>query len=149
MGKSRGKGAASKDGLIEVDPALVRFTHSKIRAVFSCGRQIEQTMEQIRSGALQCDDLPTISVMMLEDGESFCSLNNRRLYVFKWAKENGFLESGVIKARYKREEKATRHTAKYSTERCSLTAKLMEPPRIKEKMDPKETSSETKKEEDE
>lgn len=24
MGKSRGKGAASKDGLIEVDPALVR-----------------------------------------------------------------------------------------------------------------------------
>lgn len=27
-----------------------------------------------------------IQPQMLEDGESFCSLNNRRLYVFKWAK---------------------------------------------------------------
>ena len=74
-----------------LDPLCIRFTHSRIRPTFSgCGRTIEQTMNEIRAGAITPADLPRITVIPLEDGESYCSLNNRRLYVcVTWALGRG------------------------------------------------------------
>ena len=51
-------------GFIEVDPRRVRFQYAKIRPVFSgCGRAVEDTLEEIRSGALKVEDLPPIQVV--------------------------------------------------------------------------------------
>eukprot|EP00041_Stephanoeca_diplocostata_P007186 m.99836 g.99836 ORF g.99836 m.99836 type:complete len:130 (-) comp16769_c0_seq13:3029-3418(-) len=87
--------AAAADSLL-LDPLLIRFTHSKIRTSFSgCNKTIEQTMEEIRIGTITPADLPIITVMPLEDGESYCSLNNRRLFVHKWARKEGYLPENV------------------------------------------------------
>jgi hypothetical protein len=46
-----------------VDPARVRFQHSRIRPSFSgCGRSVEETLESIRNKELAPSDLPPIQV---------------------------------------------------------------------------------------
>ena len=60
--QQRGMGASDGD-LIWVDPARVRFQHSRIRPVFSgCGRSVEGTLEEIRQQKLHPRDLPPIQV---------------------------------------------------------------------------------------
>lgn len=87
-------------------------------------------MEEIESGQTACQDLPRITVMPLEDGETYCSLNNRRLYVLKWAREKGLLAGNKIGVRVKQQSAGTSKVAsKYSLERCSNTAKFMAGPR--------------------
>eukprot|EP00036_Acanthoecidae_sp_10tr_P005194 CAMPEP_0182945618 /NCGR_PEP_ID=MMETSP0105_2-20130417/55785_1 /TAXON_ID=81532 ORGANISM="Acanthoeca-like sp., Strain 10tr" /NCGR_SAMPLE_ID=MMETSP0105_2 /ASSEMBLY_ACC=CAM_ASM_000205 /LENGTH=93 /DNA_ID=CAMNT_0025085659 /DNA_START=15 /DNA_END=293 /DNA_ORIENTATION=+ len=92
-----------------LDPAKIRFTHSRIRPRFSgCNKTIEQTKEEIRTGVITPADLPHITVMPLEDGETYCSLNNRRLYVLHWARAEGLLPNNEIGVRVKPMEGATR-----------------------------------------
>lgn len=83
-------------------------------------------MEEIESGKISCQALPRITVMLLEDGETYCSLNNRRLYVLKWAREKGLLPGNTIGVRVKEQTQGTSKVAsKYSLERCSDTAKFI------------------------
>ncbi|KAI2492366.1 hypothetical protein MHU86_22175 [Fragilaria crotonensis] len=103
MGKNK-KGKSSKnnsaaagdgDDWISVDPARVRFQHARIRPHFSgCGRSVLQTLNDIREGRLQPAELPLIQVIvgpMADDGERwYFSLNNRRLWVLKRCREEGF-----------------------------------------------------------
>ena len=50
-------------GFIWVDPARVRFQHSRIRPHFSgCGRSLDETLDSIRNGAMLPKDLPPIQV---------------------------------------------------------------------------------------
>ena len=54
----------SDDGGLYVDPARIRFQHSRIRPYFSgCGRSVEETLESIRRKELSPLDLPPIQVM--------------------------------------------------------------------------------------
>lgn len=49
--------------MIAVDPARIRFQHSRIRPFFSgCGRHLQETLESIRSGEISAEDLPPIQV---------------------------------------------------------------------------------------
>jgi hypothetical protein len=51
--------------MIWVDPARIRFQHSKIRPVFSgCGRSVVGTLDEIRQGSLHPSDLPPIIVIL-------------------------------------------------------------------------------------
>ena len=115
-----------------VDPARIRFQHSRIRPVFSgCGRSVTQTLESIRQGELSPSDLPPIQVLVgpvddkhPDDGPWYFSLNNRRLWVLKRCREEGLLENNKIYVRV-RQPKSEAETARYSVENCALEAKIM------------------------
>jgi hypothetical protein len=58
-----GKQKSGAESLIMVDPARIRFQHSRIRPHFSgCGRHLYDTLDSIRSGELRAADLPPIQV---------------------------------------------------------------------------------------
>ena len=67
---------------MSVDPSRVRFQDSKIRPVFSgCGRSVFDTLEPIRNGDIQPEDIPPIQVIPGPDGWYF-ALNNCRATSF-------------------------------------------------------------------
>lgn len=78
--------------LLAVDPARIRYQHSRIRAHFSgCGRSVISTLESIQSGQCSVDDLPPIQVLQGPD-QWYFTLNNRRLWVLKQLRHGGYLE---------------------------------------------------------
>ena len=108
------------DGMIEIDPSVIFFTHARIRPFFTgCGRRVEDTLMDLRNGSLVVDALPKITVIC-NDG-NYYSLNNRRLYVLKELRSAGTLM--VIKARLK--VALDREKDRYTVERMSLTARIM------------------------
>ena len=118
MGKTKKAG----DGLIDIDPDCIRFTHARIRPYFTgCGRRVEDTLADIIAGKMSITDLPKITVI-LNQGTYF-SLNNRRLYVLKDLRLRGLLPGNVIGARVK--EALEREKDRYKIERCSLVARIM------------------------
>jgi hypothetical protein len=107
--------------MIELDPALVYFTFSRVRPFFSCGRPVQETLDSLLQGDLSTADLPSITLLF--DGKHYFSLNNRRLFVFKTLRAAGKLQT--IRARIKQVPQTKRMKDKYTIEKCSLTAKLM------------------------
>jgi hypothetical protein len=69
--KKGGKPPRAQNGEwdLEVDPQEVRFMHSKISPVFSDGREVTQTLQEILSGSLKPEDLPKITVVVQNQGE--------------------------------------------------------------------------------
>jgi hypothetical protein len=97
--KASGKkqqGAKNSDEL-DIDPALVYFTFSRVRPFFSCGRPVQETLDALLSGSLSTSELPSIT--LLHDGTNFFSLNNRRLFVFKTLRQAGKI--ATVRARVK------------------------------------------------
>jgi len=72
---------ASKE--ITVNPQDVRYTHDNIKGTFQDGKSVDQTISDLKSGAIQSSDIPQISVVN-QNGNLY-SLDNRRLYSFKEA----------------------------------------------------------------
>lgn len=72
------------------------------------------------------DNLPTITVLSAGNGYFF-SLNNRRLYVMKYLRENGYLADrspvNTVKVRIK--APLARELLKYTPDKCSLKCKIM------------------------
>eukprot|EP00928_Gymnodinium_smaydae_P031293 TRINITY_DN23007_c0_g1_i1.p1 TRINITY_DN23007_c0_g1~~TRINITY_DN23007_c0_g1_i1.p1 ORF type:complete len:214 (-),score=16.86 TRINITY_DN23007_c0_g1_i1:267-908(-) len=132
--KSKSKqtaGSSIADGAtIDVDPARVRFQHSKIRPVFSgCGRSVEGTLEDIRQGKLKPSDLPPIQVIVgptegTGDEPWYFSLNNRRLWVLKRCRDEGLLPDNHISVRV-RKPKSEQEAARYCLDNCALEAKII------------------------
>ncbi|KAJ9460061.1 NEDD8-specific protease 1 [Diplonema papillatum] len=121
-----GTGRGSEQaGLVAVDPAAVRFTHSRIRPQFSCGRRVEGTLEDLASGKTTVVDLPPITLISASGGDEgpFFSLNNRRLYVLKQLRHRGLITT--VDARIKPAADSKRERERYTVEKCSLTARLM------------------------
>ena len=88
-----------------------------------CGKSIRDTIDEITSGATAPAELPFITVLTSGNG-NFYSLNNRRLYVLKYLRANGYLEpSNTIRVRLK--TPLPRELKKYSPDKCSLTASIM------------------------
>jgi hypothetical protein len=121
---SASSSSSSSRNIIEIDPEIIYFTHSRVRPFFTgCNKRIEQTLDEIREGITKISDIPLITVIS-NDGNYF-SLNNRRLYLFKTLKKEGLLtkEKNMIKAHLK--PALEREKARYLPSRCSLQAKLM------------------------
>ena len=120
-------------GLIMVDPARCRFQHSKIRPYFSgCGRSVEKTLEDIKEGTAKISDIPPIQVLVGDEsmdddlGPWYFSLNNRRLWVLKRLREEGYLEQFGNKVAVRvRRPKSKQEKERYTLANCSLQAKLM------------------------
>lgn len=64
-GKGAKKAAKLKPGELEIDPREIRFTHSRIRPFFSCGRRVLDTLEDVRAGTLSTADMPIITVIQV------------------------------------------------------------------------------------
>jgi hypothetical protein len=68
-GGGGGGGVEAEDnggGFLYIDPARIRFQHSRIRPYFSgCGRSVVGTLESIRRGEITPDKLPPIQVIQL------------------------------------------------------------------------------------
>jgi hypothetical protein len=78
-----GQKDAPPPALMDVDPTLVRYTHSKIRPFFSgCGRKVLDVVDDLLEGRTKVDALPLIMVVVGRDGHQF-SMNNRRLFLLK------------------------------------------------------------------
>eukprot|EP00523_Entomoneis_sp_CCMP467_P018546 CAMPEP_0168827134 /NCGR_PEP_ID=MMETSP0726-20121227/12522_1 /TAXON_ID=265536 /ORGANISM="Amphiprora sp., Strain CCMP467" /LENGTH=172 /DNA_ID=CAMNT_0008880295 /DNA_START=44 /DNA_END=562 /DNA_ORIENTATION=- len=64
-GKDDTTESSSSSRMIWVDPARVRFQHSRIRPHFSgCGRGVVETLDDIRRGSLRPSELPPIQVIV-------------------------------------------------------------------------------------
>lgn len=131
-GGGGGGGISASNGVgLMVDPARVRFQHSRIRPIFSgCGRSVEGTLEEIRKGKVKPSDLPPIQVIVgpddvtSSDGPWYFSLNNRRLWVLKRCREEGLLPNNQIFVRV-RKPKSEQEALRYSIENCALEAKII------------------------
>lgn len=108
------------NGLVEIDPSIVYFTHSRIRPFFTgCGVRVTETLSDLLSGKLSVADLPPITIV--ENDGFYFSLNNRRLFVLKSLRESGFITT--IKVRIK--PALPRERERYTIGRCALRATIM------------------------
>ena len=116
---------------IEIDPEIIYFTHSRIREKFSgCNKTLYETLEEIKSNKISVHDLPKITVYYDKINNTYFSQNNRRLWIFKYCKQNGLLDNkrsnqksldfGKIIVRIQ----LLPTNKKYSKETCSLNAKI-------------------------
>lgn len=64
-------------------PRNVLFTRPCINDRFSCGKPVESTVEELMSGAVSVEDIPTITVVMRHG--RLLTLDHRRLYAFRAA----------------------------------------------------------------
>ena len=106
--------------------SVVRFTHSRVQPFFSgCGIRLEDTLEQLTSGRMALEDLPTITVIANSSADVtfFVSLNNRRLWVLKQLHDQGYFGNRTIKVRVKKV--LPREVNRYAIDRCVLNAKIM------------------------
>lgn len=106
---------------MELDPAVVYFTFSRIRPCFSCGRTIESTLQQFLRHELTPRDLPLLAVFT--DGAHYYSQNNRRLYLYKQLRACG--ELATVPVRLRPLPSTKRMASKYTPEKCALEATLM------------------------
>lgn len=61
--KKSTKKSSDQGDLLYVNPSRIRYQHSRIRPTFSgCGRNVMDTLEEIRRGDLNPYDLPVIQV---------------------------------------------------------------------------------------
>lgn len=101
-----------------VDPSEIFFTHSKIRYRFSgCGKTIEETISELRSGLTKIDKIPKITVYY--DGSNYFTQNNRRLFCYKICKAEGLLPDGLIEVFIK----PMPANKRYAADNCSLIAR--------------------------
>lgn len=119
--KSKGKSKVNNFE-IEINPSIIRFTHSRIRSQFTgCNKRIEETINEIIQQKLHISNLPLITVLYIHN--EYYSLNNRRLYVIKYIQELGLLPNNMITIRLK--QPLEREIERYNPTRCSLTATIM------------------------
>lgn len=101
---------------MELDPTIIRFTHSRIRKQFSgCSKMLLETLEELKTKKIMPSDIPKISVLF--DGENYYSLNNRRLWIFKECKKLGILDKINVNIKYTNDDR-------YTPDRCVLDAKI-------------------------
>mmetsp|Transcript_17707 Transcript_17707/g.33860 ORF Transcript_17707/g.33860 Transcript_17707/m.33860 type:complete len:186 (-) Transcript_17707:1695-2252(-) len=140
MGKDKGKGGGkgknsgggggkSGEFVTQLDVSGVRFTHSKIRPIFSDGRLLLDTLEEIESGKLNADTMNNITVIQ-QDGY-YVSMNNRRLWVLKEAHKRGLLKNGTVQVRVQAPQDTKRLKDRFTMDKCSLSATFMREPKVK------------------
>ncbi|MGI5473311.1 hypothetical protein [Streptomyces sp. CA-132043] len=66
-----------------MNPDRIRYTQDSIARKYKDGRTVDDTIEELKSGKVVADDIPSIRIFE-EEGKIY-SLDNRRLYAFKKA----------------------------------------------------------------
>jgi hypothetical protein len=119
---------AGKGEVVEsVDPRVIRFTHAKIRPVFSDGKIVTETLKAVEDGALRPSELPPIVLYRDEKNpEIYYSMNNRRLWVLKQCREKNLIPGGTIPCRVRSAPDSRRLKGKFTPERCALNATFMQ-----------------------
>lgn len=74
-----------------IAPCDIRFTHDSISSVFSCGRYIYDTYDELKRGFKSHRDIPTMMISYM-DGEWYTYTGNRRLWVFQRLQRKGYLQ---------------------------------------------------------
>ncbi|KAI8914375.1 hypothetical protein EDD86DRAFT_273454 [Gorgonomyces haynaldii] len=105
---------------MDIDPAIIYFTHSKIRNRFSgCGKLLQETLEEILNGTTTVAQIPKIRVIYDQETDRYYSLNNRRLWLFKQLKQLGKLDTILVELR----RPETKQEARLGKQTLSLNAK--------------------------
>jgi len=107
--------------MVEINPMIIHFTHSKICERFTgCGKLLQETVDEIKCGETLIDSIPKIKVFYIHTdcGIKYFSLNNRRLWVFKTLYSMGIIKNIVVRL-----EKTT--DTKYLTNKYALKAKII------------------------
>lgn len=73
-----------------LEPAEIRFTHDSISPVFSCGRRIYDTYDELSRGFKSVHDIPRMIVTYI-GGEWYTYTGNRRLWVFQKLQNEGVI----------------------------------------------------------
>lgn len=119
-----GKAKSNSEPTMLVDPRLIRFMHARIRPVFSDGKLVKQTLQDIIDRKLRPEDLP-LCVVIRQDDTHYYSMNNRRMWVLKQCRELGLLKDNQVLVRVRPMPESKKEREKYSEARCSLTAAFM------------------------
>jgi len=101
--------------IIDIDPTIIYFTHSRIRKSFTgCNKTLNDTLQEIINSKIKPSDLPIITVYY--DGTNYFSQNNRRLWILKECIKLKLIDN--IKVLIKKIG-----NKRYITSNCSLTHK--------------------------
>jgi hypothetical protein len=76
----------TKQTVHRLSPSDISYSQTSISPVFRCGRSIYSTLDAVWTGQLDVDDIPPITVFLVPgkgDDYNWCSLDNRRLWVWK------------------------------------------------------------------
>merc|ERR1712194_818887 len=83
-----GLNSTSLQVLLQVRPSEVNFSHDSISSRFTCGRYVEQTYQDLRSGVINVEVLPLLTVANV-GGKLYAYTGNRRLHVFRQLEATG------------------------------------------------------------
>lgn len=79
--------------IININPSIVYFTHSRIRQRFTgCGKLLQETLAELREDQSKIQDIPKIKVIYDDERDAYYSMNNRRLWVFKKLYDEGLVK---------------------------------------------------------
>ena len=78
--------------LMNINPSIIYFTHSRIRNRFTgCGKFLQDTLDEIKNDLSLLNKIPKIRVIYDPERNTYFSMNNRRLWVFKRLYDEGLL----------------------------------------------------------
>lgn len=123
-----GTGLKRGERMEMLDPADIMFSYRKVSERFSgCAETLQETLDEVLDGTV-CPktDIPVIAGVEWVDKQSgkymVASLNNRRLWVFKAARDAGKVQT--VPVRIKSREECERLVAKgshtFRVDRCTL-----------------------------
>eukprot|EP00929_Paragymnodinium_shiwhaense_P010704 TRINITY_DN115580_c0_g1_i1.p1 TRINITY_DN115580_c0_g1~~TRINITY_DN115580_c0_g1_i1.p1 ORF type:complete len:411 (+),score=42.32 TRINITY_DN115580_c0_g1_i1:85-1317(+) len=81
----------SEPETLQLRPKHIHFTHDSISKKFSCGRFIEDTLEEILDRETRVSEVPRI-IVTKQDGKWWTFTGNRRLWVFRKLEAANFLQ---------------------------------------------------------
>lgn len=114
------KKSAKSSSYFEINPSIIRFQHSKIKPVFSDGKSIESSYNEVKSNIEVLENIPKILVKYDNEG-NYYSFNNRRLFLYKRLYDDGLIKCIQVRL----EKLKDNETNRYTKENCSLNAKYM------------------------
>lgn len=114
------KKSVKSSSYFEINPSIIRFQHSKIKPVFSDGKSIESSYNEVKSNIEILENIPKILVKYDNEG-NYYSFNNRRLFLYKRLYDDGLIKSIQVRLEKLKDNEIKR----YTKENCSLNAKYM------------------------
>jgi hypothetical protein len=87
--------------IINLNPSVIYFTHSRIRQQFTgCGKMIMDSLQECLENPSQILKIPKIKVIYDQEGNRFITMNNRRLFLFKRLQKEGKLDEISVYLEY-------------------------------------------------
>ncbi len=105
--------------IINLNPSIIFFTHSRIRSRFTgCRKMLQETLEELRNNPKLIENIPKIKVVFDNTKKTYFSMNNRRLWVFKRLYNEGMIKEIPVYLESMKKNSKMRHN------QYSLVAKI-------------------------